>query len=1033
MNERILQALMKLFAIITDAREEHLSGNARGLVYDYLSRQLSNELANHYLADFDYYLNYYHKDSLNADREKIRKQEALNSVKIIKICDEIKHELQLEARTLTVVELLEFIKKENVVTEQEKQFVKTVAGYLELDKEEFQNIRTFALEPYNKVPDQDKLLIVSSDEDFNHPSIKHVYRQGLNGYIVVLYIPSTSTLIFQYLGKQNLYLNGHNIRLRRVYVLSPGSVIRSSKVQPIYFSRILRRFIQAKAEEKIMFKARDVAYKFPTGNYGLHPFNLQSESGYLIGIMGSSGTGKSTLMNTLNGNLKLHQGQITINGYDIHNDHDVLKGLIGFVPQDDLLIEEFTVYQNLYYNAKLCFSDFSEEKIHQRIEEALVNFDLIEARDLRVGNKLASQISGGQRKRLNIALELIREPAVLFVDEPTSGLSSMDTEKVMLLLKRQTLKSKLVVVNIHQPSSDIYKLLDRIIILDQGGRTVFNGNPSDAIIYFNKKGNYVNPQESECPLCGNIKTEQPLRVIEARIVDRYGKLIRRRKVPPGEWYQTYKKEQDPRRRPGHMEKKIPLPENNFSIPDKLRQLGIFFRRNVHAKLANKQYMLISLLEAPLLAYILAYFSKFIKTSVGTSQIYSFIANKNIPAFFFMSVIVALFLGMVMSAEEIIKDRKILRRESFLNLSRSSYINAKVAGLFILSAIQTFLYTVVATEVLEMQNMLWENWLLLFSLAFSANVLGLNISSALESVVNIYILIPFILVPQLLLSGVVINFNDLHPNLSNPKYVPVAGDVMASRWGFEALMVNQYKNNTYRKPFFDEEVKMFTAIYEAAYRIPELETKIKDMRDGRMKEAEVARNLKLIAHEIRRMQNAHFVEAAPYKGLDKLTPETFSAEVAKNVLAYLNQVKKVYQKAEQEARLDKNAIVKEQLERYGKTAYLKRKNKHTNDAVENYVRDKIHLDKTYEGNERLIRRKDPIYMLPDQPFGRAHFYAPYKKVGSHYIHTMVFNLVFLWMGTLIFYITLQMNLLRRILQFVEQIYLRYSKVIVHRRL
>jgi hypothetical protein len=206
-----------------------------------------------------------------------------------------------------------------------------------------------------------------------------------------------------------------------------------------------------------------------------------------------------------------------------------------------------------------------------------------------------------------------------------------------------------------------------------------------------------------------------------------------------------------------------------------------------------------------------------------------------------------------------------------------------------------------------------------------------------------------------------------------------------------------------------------------------------MRDGRMKEKEEARNLKLIAHEIRRMQHAHFVEVPPCKGLDKLTPETFSATVAENVLAYLNQVKKVYQKAEQEARLDKNAIVKKQLERYGKSAYLKRKNKHTNDAVETYVRDKIHLDKTYEGHERLIRRKDPIYMLPDQPFGRAHFYAPYKKVGTHYVHTLVFNLMFLWFGTLVFYLALQMNLLRRLLQFVEKIYLRYSKVIVHRRL
>ena len=114
-------------------------------------------------------------------------------------------------------------------------------------------------------------------------------------------------------------------------------------------------------------------------------------------------------------------------------------------------------------------------------------------------------------KRLNIALELIREPSILFVDEPTSGLSSMDSEKVMLLLKRQTLKGKLVIINIHQPSSDLYKLHDKLLIIDKGGYIIFNGNPMDAIVYFKQKAHYVNPEDSECYLCGNVKVEQPLR------------------------------------------------------------------------------------------------------------------------------------------------------------------------------------------------------------------------------------------------------------------------------------------------------------------------------------------------------------------------------------------------------------------------------------------------------------------------------------------------------------------------------------------
>ena len=99
----------------------------------------------------------------------------------------------------------------------------------------------------------------------------------------------------------------------------------------------------------------------------------------------------------------------------------------------------------------------------------LMDIDLIGIKNLAVGDPINKYISGGQRKRLNIALELIREPSVLFADEPTSGLSSMDSEMVMLLLKEQTLKGRLVIVNIHQPSSDIYKLFDKLLIMDKGG------------------------------------------------------------------------------------------------------------------------------------------------------------------------------------------------------------------------------------------------------------------------------------------------------------------------------------------------------------------------------------------------------------------------------------------------------------------------------------------------------------------------------------------------------------------------------------
>ena len=154
---------------------------------------------------------------------------------------------------------------------------------------------------------------------------------------------------------------------------------------------------------------------------GLHELHMAETSGKLIGIMGGSGSGKSTLLNVLNGSLKPSSGHVTINGIDVHTERDRIRGVIGHVSQDDLLIEELTVFQNLFYNAKLCFGDLDEEQITERVLASCRGSDCTRPTDLKVGSPLEKTISGGQRKRLNIALELIREPSVLFVDEPTSG------------------------------------------------------------------------------------------------------------------------------------------------------------------------------------------------------------------------------------------------------------------------------------------------------------------------------------------------------------------------------------------------------------------------------------------------------------------------------------------------------------------------------------------------------------------------------------------------------------------------------------
>ncbi len=502
------------------------------------------------------------------------------------------------------------------------------------------------------------------------------------------------------------------------------------------------------------------------------------------------------------------------------------------------MIEELTVYQNLYYNAKLCLSKFPLTRIKKVVSKIMFDLDLWDIRNLKVGSPLDKVISGGQRKRINIALELIREPNILFVDEPTSGLSSVDSEIVLNLLKEQTYKGKLVVVNIHQPGSDLFKLFDKIIILDKGGYQIYYGNPNASIVYFKTLSKQANPEEDQCTKCGNINTDQVLQIVEAKIVNEHGKLTQTRKVSPEEWSDLFKINFSNLTRNTAVQRKK-LPENFYSIPGKLKQLRIFFTRDFLSKLANRQYVLIAFLGAPLLALILGYFTRYVK---GNS--YQFMENENLPAYLFMCVITSLFLGLIISSEEILKDRKILKRESFLNLSWFSYINSKVMMMFLISAIQTISFVLVGNSVLGIKGMTFHYWLVLFTTSCAANLIGLNISSAFNSVITIYILIPFIIIPQLLFSGVLVRYDRLHiSDRSSREYVPLIGEVMTARWSYEALAVEQFKNNRYEKRLFPYDVDISRNQWYASFLTKILDEDLQECRRARSENDTVRNNIR----------------------------------------------------------------------------------------------------------------------------------------------------------------------------------------------
>jgi ABC-type multidrug transport system ATPase subunit len=1018
MTETILKSILRLFAVVAQSLSKDKVKAAKAIVESYLRQLVNPDKINQYLMMYEFYY--------SGLKEKIKleekKRNSLFAVKSVIICEHVNKILEQRQKALVLLQILDIMNLKEELDEAESDYLKTLSITLKFDEGEFNSSRAFIFDSINKVPDKKNVLVIDSNKNPEYKNIGHIQKNYIKGKILFLYMPLTNIYVFRHVeADDQLYLNGRKIIPERTYILDKGASIRSPILGSIYYSEIANLFLKSEVGFKLRFTAIDIEFKFKNSDNGIYPFSFSEESGQMIGVMGGSGVGKSTLLNVLNGSLSPVSGRVLINGYDINKDKEMLEGIVGYIPQDDLLIEELTVYQNLYFNAKLCFKDFSDSKINKLVDRVLLDLDLFDVKDLKVGNPLKKYISGGQRKRLNIGLELIREPYILFVDEPTSGLSSTDSEMVMDLLKKQAQKGKLLIVNIHQPSSDIFKLFDKLLVMDKGGRVVYYGDPLDAVVYFKTSNQLINAEDSECLTCGNVNPEQVLQIIEAKKVNDSGEFAKERLVSAEEWYQLYKKKIEPRYK-DFVGVRLNIPESYFSIPGKLKQFIIYTLRNIYSKITDKQYMAINLLEAPILAFILAILTKYNIGTADNPKVYIFSENLNLPIFIFMGVIVALFLGLMVSAEEIIRDSRIIQRESFLNLSKFSYFNSKVVLLFALSAVQTLSFVLIGNRILGIKDMLIPFWLMLFSLSLFSNMMGLNISNTMKSVVAIYILIPLLLVPQILLGGAMVKFDKLNRNITSQYYVPFVGDIMASRWAYEALAVYQFRNNKYQKNLYDIEKEESHASFMMNYLVPELQLKLNlceknfKLKQNRKK---LENDLVLLENELYKINRNDNIPL--FKGIDNLKINSFNLNLAHDTRNYLGFLKRHYSRDLTRIIERKDRKIENMEAEYnGISNLLKLKNDNFNYQIAELVLNKRDNVKILEHKNNLIQKAEPVYKTPESKYGRSHFFAPFKRIGNMYIDTFWFDLIVIWTMIFILYILLIFELLKKLINSSETI-------------
>jgi len=1013
---------MHLFAIIS--RPQANGNDRRQVVRSFLELFLNQELTESYLKVFDNYYTVYQQRQSQKDKQN--KTLSLSSVKVLKICHEINLELTRQQKRVVLFRLLQFIKTGGEPTPTEYEFVKTVSDAFFIDEDEFIKIKAFILYDFSRLPNSSQLLVIDDQPDDPDMLVHHIQVPGLKGQLRIFYLETASMFVMRYMGDDEIYLNGQLILSNDVYVLTSGASIRGAKIKPIFYSDIVGVFVNPTQKEKILFEVENVSHRFPSGKIGIHSISFKETSGHLVGIMGASGAGKTTLLNILNGIQKPTTGSVKINGFDIYNDTKSIEGLIGYVSQDDLLIEELTVFQNLYFNARLCFGNLPHQQIIRKVINTLTELGLYEIKDMIVGSPLNKKISGGQRKRLNIALELIREPAVLFLDEPTSGLSSRDSENIMALLKDLALKGNLIFTVIHQPSSDIFKMFDNLLLLDYGGYLIYYGNPIDSIIYFKSKIQQADWNESECHACGNVNPEQIFNIVESAIVDEHGSLTKNRKIPPREWYAKFlishqKEAVDRSQFYGR------IPQIKFKTPKRFEQAKIFTIRDTLSKLTNIQYLIINTLEAPLLAFMLSFIVKYFNVDEGTSHGYTLYENSNLPVYIFMAVIVAIFIGLTVSAEEIIRDRKILNRERFLHLSWFSYLWGKITVLIVISAFQALTFILVGNSIMEIQGMYFQYWLTLFSAWFGANLMGLIISDSFKTAVTIYILIPFLVIPQLILSGIIVSYDKLNPKISSPTTIPFYGEIISARWAYEALAIYQFKENEYEKNFYPYDKIMSKASYKKDYWIKSIRNKLDfaftNLKDSTKKD-EVTKALVLIKKELSKE-----IESNPnfkFPGVNMLNYDLFDSVSYNNTMVTLDNLNYYYINLYNRTNTKKDNLILKLEDSLGTKKFIALKEAHTNKSLTEFVRNSNSMIRIIEYNNELFQKIDPIYKDPDGRFLSAHFYAPFKRLFNNYYPTYWVNIVVLWLMNLLLFLVLYYRGLYRSIVWVEKINERFIK-------
>jgi len=624
--------------------------------------------------------------------------------------------------------------------------------------------------------------------------------------------------------------------------LKDGDTIRIDAGQ-VLRCNFTDRIIEEERNVISTLEIRDVAHRFRRDSAAMDGISFTVSRGEMVCVMGASGSGKSTLLRAMGGQLAPQQGSVLLNGQSLYRDLDALKRFIAYVPQDDAFDNHLTVEENLEMAAAIRSPHLTGRDRSRRIEGRLIELGLIERRSTMVGNPVKKRLSGGERKRLNIGLDMISVADVFLFDEPTSGLSSKDSEHVIEII-RSMAHNKIVLVTIHQPTSKLFQMFSKAMLLDKGGKLVFYGTPTEMLQYFASAEHeqQFGTELGGCPSCGTTRPEFIFDVLETPLRDLSGdiiyeeniqsQLVPARRFSPDYWrdkYESFRLLQDVKQitlrkaagqpaatatSPSQLNLPLQRRREPIRLRDEWTQFRTLWRRAFISKLRNRGNLVLTLAVPPLLALLVSWALYFTDDASGQ---YDFASAFHIPTYIFISLLVALFLALMNSVDDIIRDRVVLHRERNLNVRLPYYIAAKISTLAMFSAVQCALFVLVGNHVLEIRGMFLPYWWFTFITALSGLALGLLISSIVGDSKTAANFVPLVLIPQLIFGGALIKYEEMntdldaiytfkryfstHPEIPDSSTrndaalrVPMISRLVATHYSYEALIVAQAKLN-----------------------------------------------------------------------------------------------------------------------------------------------------------------------------------------------------------------------------------------------